>query len=136
MFSPEYSGYKHDSDLRDYLKRKKGIYIFYDSQGKPLYVGKAKKQNLWSEMNNAFNRDRETQKIRFVSHPTNDVKFVPASIKKRAIRLQHIWLHDMASYFSAYEVENNLIDNAEALLIRAFSNGLLNAKIENLTKNA
>ena len=29
------------------LKNAKGIYVFYDSQCKALYVGKAKKQSLW-----------------------------------------------------------------------------------------
>jgi hypothetical protein len=85
-------------------------------------------------MNNAFNRDRETQKISIVSHPYTGDGFEPAYIKTRAIRSKHIKLCDMAYYFSAYEVEKNLIDNVEALLVRVFANGLLNAKMENFTK--
>ena len=36
----------------------------------------------------------------------------------------------MACYFSAYEVELGMIAAVEALLIRAFANDLLNARME------
>jgi DNA-binding transcriptional regulator YdaS (Cro superfamily) len=57
--------------IKEYLKKSNGIYIFYDSKCKALYVGKAKDKDLWKEMNNAFNQDRETQKLQTVNHPTN-----------------------------------------------------------------
>ena len=39
-------------------------------------------------------------------------------------------LHDLAAYFSAFHVEDAMIDDVEALLVRAFPNDLLNSKME------
>jgi len=55
--------------LRNELKQHHGVYVFYDSSGCALYVGKAAKQKLWEEMKNAFNRARDTQKVFGVRHP-------------------------------------------------------------------
>lgn len=107
-----------------------GVYVFFDSRGYALYVGKAKKQNLWAEMKSAFNRDRQTQRIRAVSHPTTGYGFRPAHESPRRIKWLHMDLSDMAAYFSAYEIDREMIDNTEALLVRVFSNGLLNARME------
>ena len=55
--------------LRQKLEFKHGIYIFYSSLCKPIYVGKAKKTNLWSEANSAFSRPLKTA-VNRVNHPT------------------------------------------------------------------
>ena len=39
-------------------------------------------------------------------------------------------LFDLAAYFSAYEVADGMIEELEALLVRAFANDLLNVKME------
>jgi len=118
--------------LRDVLSKAIGIYVFYDSQCKALYVGKAKDQNLWREMNNAFNRDRETQKIYTVNHPSIGQNFIPAYIKLRQPVKTHLQLSDLACYFSAYEVHRDFIENIEAMLIRAFANTVLNVSMEKI----
>lgn len=118
--------------LKDELNKSIGIYVFYDSQCKALYVGKAIDQNLWKEMNNAFNRDRETQKIYTVNHPVIGQNFIPSYIKLRQPAKTHMQLCDLAAYFSAYEVHKDFIENIEAMLIRAFANTVLNVKMEKI----
>jgi len=39
-------------------------------------------------------------------------------------------LHELAAYFSAYEVHPLMISNLESLVIRSFANDLLNKKME------
>lgn len=80
-------------------------------------------------MNSALNRDREVQRVFRVSHP-DQVQFRESGEKLRQIRSQSIRLHDMAEYFSAYEVAIDLIDTIESILIRSFPNDLLNVKME------
>ena len=55
------------------LNAKSGIYIFYDSRGKALFAGQTKKQNIWKEMNHAFNRDRSEQVIIELSTISNRI---------------------------------------------------------------
>src|SRR3954469_25684739 len=52
--------------LREELRMHNGIYIFHDSRGRALYVGKARHQPLWQEIYNAYNRERAVQQIRRV----------------------------------------------------------------------
>ena len=118
--------------IRKLLENSNGIYVFYDSQCKALYIGKAKNQSLWQEMNNAFNRERETQKLLTVNHPSTGQSFSPAFEQPRQITNTYFYLFDLAHYFSAYEVNNDLIDNIEAMLVRAFANTVLNARMEKL----
>jgi hypothetical protein len=118
--------------IKESLKKSNGVYIFYDSQCKALYVGKAKEQNLWQEMNNAFNRERETQRLFTVAHPTTGQNFTPAHKQPRQIQKAYFYLHELSFYFSAYEVEKDLIDNIEAMLVRSFSNTILNARMEKI----
>jgi len=117
--------------LREELKKRNGLYIFYDTRGKALYAGKAKLQSLWKEMNHAFNRDRdEVQAITLVTHPEREQEFFPAFSYPRQPKKQTLKLHDLAAYFSAYWVSDGMIDDLEALLVRGFANDLLNIKME------
>ena len=116
------------SAVKKRMTDESGIYIFYDSIGRAIYVGKAEKQSLWKEANNAFNRDRhENQKIWMVEHPTSNVKKVNLNrkIKEISVPLSHI-----AAYFSAYSVAKENIPQLEAFLIRAFANNLMNKRME------
>jgi len=116
--------------IREELEASKGLYIFYNSQCEAIYLGKAKKQNLWKEMNLAFNRDRSSQAVWTVNHPERGQEFTPAHIKLRSLQKTKVFLSDIASYFSAYSVDVNLIDNLEALMIRGFANDLSNVRME------
>ena len=116
--------------LRMKLEKAKGIYIFHDTRGRALYAGKTTKRTLWAEMKNAFNRDRGRQELFRVEHPTRNQEFVSAADKLRSIKQTSVLLADMAAYFSAYEISPSMIDSIEALVIRAFANDLLNARME------
>lgn len=116
--------------LRNKLEKAHGIYIFYDSRGRALYSGKAKKLTLWKEMNDALNRPRDVQRVFRVFHPGTQVPFRESSEKFRQISSQSVKLYDMAEYVSAYEVAVGLIDTIESILIRSFPNDLLNVKME------
>ncbi|WP_045210546.1 hypothetical protein [Desulfonatronovibrio magnus] len=136
LFNAEESGNKRQEGLKEVLQKSYGIYVFYDSKGSAIYIGKAKEQSLWNEMKNAFNRDRKTQRLKIVHHPTTGTGYRPAYEAPRDIVNTHILLSDMATYFSAYEVELDMIKNIEALLVRVYANGLLNARIEKFNHNA
>lgn len=117
--------------LRDSLEEHHGIYVFFDSRGKSIYVGKAKRQSLWMEMNSALNRKRKNlQRMMLVSHPTRNQQFIPSCDKPRQVVECNVFLSDIATYFSAYSVADEFIDIAESLLIRCFPNNLLNKKME------
>jgi hypothetical protein len=122
----------YQTGLREALNTR-GLYIFYDSRGCALYAGKAKDQTLWKEMKNAYNRIKE-QAIFKVSHPTTNKPFQLASDQHKKIRPLYLHLHDFAVYFSAYDVEYEMIDELEAFLIRGFPNDLLNVRMETLGK--
>ncbi|WP_156914438.1 hypothetical protein [Cupriavidus sp. amp6] len=120
--------------LKSALEDSHGIYVFYDSRGRGLYVGKAQRQSLWKEMNLAFNRDRDTtQRVYRVQHPRRG-EFKTSDEYARQVRLTTRHLSHLAAYFSAYEVDNPLINELEALLVRSFANDLLNVKMERFGK--
>lgn len=122
---------KREQQIAKLLSNAKGIYVFYDSQGRPIYIGKAKDQSLWRELKHAYNRSREhAQKIWRVSHPTTGQSFSPASENPRKIALTETFLYETAHYFSAYRVNENMIEDVEALLIRTFANVVTNTRIE------
>ncbi|MBP1203646.1 hypothetical protein JOD97_001660 [Duganella sp. 1411] len=128
---------KHLQGLCEMLTNaKSGLYIFYDTRGRALYAGQTKKQNIWKEMNLAFNRHRSGQIMTLVRHPTRDVSFKSAHIKVRQPTDTMLKLYDLAAYFSAYEVLPEMVDDLEALLIRAFPNDMLNYKMEKFAKSA
>lgn len=116
--------------LKNALQVANGIYVFYDSRGRSLYVGKAKDQALWKEMNLAFNRKRDVQMIALVQHPKRNQEFKPGYEKLRQPKDTQLELFDLAAYFSAYAVDIGMIDDLEALLVRGFANDLLNVKME------
>ena len=116
--------------LKQELEDSYGIYIFYDSRGRALYVGKAREQTLWKEMNLAFNRAREVQKVTLVRHPEREQEFKAGYEKLRQPRDTQLELTDLAHYFSAYDVDKGAIDDLEALLVRGFANDLLNMRME------
>ena len=122
----------YPTSVRDALKStKSGIYVFYDTRGKALYTGKTK-ANLWGEMNLAFNRDRKGQDIVLVKHPVNNVVFHLASEKVRQPLTRNLRLTQLAAYFSAYAVVDDMVDAVEGLLIRAFPNDTFNTKMEKI----
>lgn len=123
---------KRGQKIRELLRKKHGIYLFYNSQGKLLYIGKAEKTHLWQEIKNAYNRTRADQKIYSVNHPTTGSSFEPAFKAPRQIKKISFKLHDLAAYFSAYEVEDALVHHLEAAIIRMVPNDNLNAKIEKI----
>lgn len=130
LFETGSSSNLYRNGLRETLEQSNGVYIFYDSRGKALYAGKAKKQSLWKEMNLAFNRDRELQKLNMTHHPDRNQEFRPGHEKLRQPKRTQLQLCDLASYFSAYKIDAGMIDDLEALLVRGFANDLLNAKME------
>lgn len=121
---------RYTAGLKKVLNENHGIYVFFDSMGKSIYVGKAKNQTLWKEMNAAFNRGRgNLQTIIFVDHPSAR-EFTPAYEKRRKLGEHAVYLSDIATYFSAYSVATDFIDIAESFLIRCFPNNLLNKRME------
>jgi hypothetical protein len=119
--------------LKSQLSETHGVYIFHDSRGRAIYVGKAIRQDLWTEMNLAFNRDRgEVQSIKRVEHPTSKIRFKPEEHGRRRITTMPVPLHEIASYVSVYEVSDELISILEAVLVRSFANDLLNVRMEKL----
>ncbi len=138
LFSEKEEGgdsHPYRSGLKKRLEDSRGVYIFFDSRGSAIYAGKARSQSLWREMNLAFNRNRgEVQQIKRVRHPENRVKYRTPEEKSRQIGSHVVPLHELASYFSAYEVADGMIDELEALLVRSFANDLLNKKIERFVR--
>lgn len=116
--------------LKAALEGSFGIYVFYDSRGQALYVGKAREQTLWKEMNLAFNRKRDVQTIALVHHPERNQEFKPGYEKLRQPKDTKLELFDLAWYFSAYSVDDGMIDDLEALMVRSFANNLLNVRME------
>ncbi len=120
-------GYGH-LRLRSLLENEFGIYIFYSSLCRPIYIGKANKTELWTEINSAFNRSLKLD-IHKVNHPRENQKSREVKLGKTNVNL-----FDVATYISAYKVEKEMIDNVEALIIRLFINELSNVKVENIKK--
>jgi hypothetical protein len=117
--------------LRKDLVEHHGVYIFFDSRGRAIYTGKARYQNLWKEMNHAFNRERgDVQSIKRVNHPTRKQAYQNSDETSRQIRDYQVPLHELASYFSAYQVDDGMIGEVEAMLVRCFANDLLNKRME------
>jgi hypothetical protein len=105
--------------------------VFFDSSGRAIYAGKARKQKLWKELNLAFNRRRnDLQTIKRVKHPSTNSLYKTSDEKSRQIREISVPLHELAAYVSAYAVEDGMISVVEAMLVRSFANDLLNKRME------
>ena len=119
--------------LKNELSKSFGVYVFYDSSGRAIYVGKAVRQSLYSEMRSAFNRFRNEVKDTMViirsAHTKNKMKKVKFN---KPIKRHRVSISDVSAYFSAFRIDKNLISTIEAIMIRAFANNLTNSKIENL----
>ena len=116
------------NDLREKLENTKaGIYIFYDSNGRAIYVGKTSaRSSLWVRMKSSFNHDQQkSRQLYRIDHSPN------AKPHAQKLGPKPVQLHELAKYFSAYEVDPNITHNIEALLIRAFADNLMNKKMEN-----
>ena len=98
-----------------------GVCLFYDSQGKAIYAGKAKAQTLWTEMNRVFNRPRRGP-ISRVEHPTVNAQYSTYEEKARPIIKRAVPLYDLGRYFSAYRVDDGLINDVEASSTRNHAN--------------
>ncbi|MCY3751102.1 MAG: hypothetical protein OXG54_06840 [Gammaproteobacteria bacterium] len=126
--SPPHDMRQRFNDLRKRLeKTKTGIYIFYDSSGRAIYVGKTEGEtdSLWGRMKGSFNQNQQkSRKIYGVNHSSN-TKVV------RKLEPQSVQLHELAKYFSAYQTHPEMTHNIEALLIRAFADNLMNKRMEN-----
>jgi len=110
------------------LKKEIGIYSFYNSEGRIIYLGKTK-NNFWLEMNQTFNRDITNYKISLVDH--KDEKYVePKGGKPHQIKPVPYSLSDAAAYFSCYQVQRDLIDILESFAIRIIPNNVINRKME------
>lgn len=118
IFSTAGEGSLYLQGLKDELNAHHGVYIFYDSRGRALYVGKTVKLTLWQEITNAYNRDRSVQNIRRVEHPQRRQTFRKADEQRRQIKPANVQLHDMAAYLSAYRVADGMISEVEAMLMR------------------
>lgn len=130
IFSAGEDSTSYARGLKEALEKSHGIYIFYDSRGRALYVGKARQQSLWKEINLAFNRQRAVQKITLVAHPDRNQEFQPGHENLRQPRDKQLELAELSSYFSTYQVDDGMIDDLEALMVRGFANDLLNKKME------
>jgi hypothetical protein len=116
-------------ELETILKKNVGIYSFYNSEGRLIYLGKAGK-NLLGEMIQTFNRPFKAKYVMFaVAHPRDKFKPKPEG-KVRQITKQELILADTVSFFSAYKIHNSLIFPLEALLIRVCANNLINTRME------
>ncbi len=122
--------------LKKILSKARGIYVFYDSRGRAIYAGKAKRLALWFELKSAFNRDRDTQTVYRVKHPIRRQVFLPGYEKGRQPKRTQVRLSDLAAYVTVYEVDVAVIDNLEALLVRGFANDLLNVRMERFVGDA
>lgn len=118
-----------DPNIRSTIKDKHGIYIFYDSLGKPLYIGKANKTDFWNEVNSAFRRLEIKIPIVRVNHT-----LLNRNTTNHKLRSHNARISDVACYLSVYEVRKDLIDNMEAMLIRSSANVLANTRMESIRK--
>ena len=112
---------------KDLQESKSGIYIFYDSSGRAIYVGKTAGTtiSLWARMKLSFNHDQQkSRKLYCIDHGPK------AKTQAQKLGPKPVQLHELAKYFSAYKIDPYMIHNTEALLIRSFADNLMNKKME------
>lgn len=110
----------HNKIIEDKLKEQDsiGIYAFFDTSGRCIYIGKTEKRTLFSEMEQRYSN--KPISVRIMSKG----KACPLKSK----------IKDVAHYFSAYKIEKHLIKNVEALLTRVIINSASNIRIESFHK--
>ena len=87
------------------------------------------KSSLWARMKSSFNHGpQKSRQLYRIDHSPN------AKPLDQKLGPKHVQLHELAKYFSAYEVDPNFTHNIEALLIRAFADNLMNKKMENFVQ--
>ena len=107
---------KEHPELHRHLVEENGIYVFYDSSGRCVYLGKTK-NTLWQRARFSLN-NREIPLV--LANPGD----------QRQVKKNSVPLYKVAAYFSAYGVEpDNLIDFFESLLVTAFPNDLHNVQM-------
>lgn len=100
-------------ELKEPLRHKFGCYIFFDSFGRPFYVGKANRMELYNEITQRLKR-----KVEYYNHDLRKVKAEQG---------------EFVAFLSAYEINpKSFIDKIEALLIRSFANVITNKRIESI----
>jgi len=108
-------------DIKNNLDSSYGIYIFFDSGGKPIYVGKAVNQTIAVRAKQSYNANLYRQ------------IFKSKGIR-RSSHVQPGWtavrVHDVADFFSAYRVRSDSIGHIEALLTRCMINTTWNRRVE------
>ena len=114
--------------LIDLLKKTTGIYSFYNSELEIIYVGKTK-FDLWTEMKNAYNRQMPKYKRYVVSHPHEKYAHTKSGLARKIVS-QSLAVWQTASYFSAYAVNEEYIDELESFIIRLMPNDVANVKME------
>ncbi len=114
------------NELIRLLRETRGIYCFYNSELEIIYLGKTK-DNLWSEMKNAYMRPMPHYSKYKVNHPRGRYKYTEEARKMKLVNLK-VW--EAANYFSAYSVNDEYIDDIEKLLIRIVPNDILNKRME------
>lgn len=106
---------EHNKDaLKELLEKKLGIYLFYNSQGKNIYIGKTEK-DLYAEITQQLGRT---------------IEIYGENLKRTKVQQGEI-----TSFITAYEIRpKSLIKDIEALLIRSYANDNTNLKMENFQK--
>lgn len=101
--------------LRSRLDGRIGLYIFYDSRGLPVYVGKST-TNLFKEIRQRLRGEANRKIYRHQMQKKENVQF-----------------GEVARLLSAYEIlDIEAIHNYEAVLLRTFANQLLNKNLGTL----
>jgi len=108
-------------DIIKLLKDSYGIYIFFDSGGKPIYVGKAPRQNIFTRATQSFNANLNHEIFRNRRTPKQQLG---------QPRWTTVKVHDVASYFSAYKIQIDYIPDIEAILTRCMINATWNRRVE------
>ena len=120
--------YSQHPGLREDLISAKGLYMYYNSEGEIIYVGRSKR-NILDEMINAYNRLMRSYTMYKVAHPWGRYKPSTGS-QLRQIGRANAKICDTASYFLCYRVVPDLIVPLEALLIRVIPNDVINVRME------
>lgn len=107
----------NNKEICNKLSNSHGIYSYYDSNGKIIYVGKTEKSDLFTEMNQSFGLSRNN--------------YTRKTVDNGKFKIIKLCIKDSAYYASAYSVDQNVIGNVEALLTRMIPNDVVNKRTEN-----